>query len=256
MDWACDVIPSALRDGGYCVTARRAHPVFASGVLLPWALGTTITWRGCRVASLVTLCETSQTLHKCRSTWTTQSRPCSGVALLLCRGGPQVLFLLQVVFRCSLLRVLRGRCAHTLLFTLARVPLEVRIIMCFLREVASLVFSLCPSLACRTVLDGAGYGTSHPTSTRCPSADVTSLLKTVVRTLKSRRVIAVPGRSRTPRRFQYAPRGDGHVCSRPLPSLPAESYMTDGSCKLPLCYVPLSCFSCSWCFLTGVSLDT
>ena len=40
----------------------------------------------------------------------------------------------------------------------------------------------------RSVLDVAGHGTSHPTSTRCPSADGTSFLKTVATTLKSRRV--------------------------------------------------------------------
>ena len=55
------------------------------------------------------------------------------------------------------------------------------------------------------IVAGTGYGSSHRSSTRCPSADGTTSLKSFARTLMKRRVIALTGRSRTPRRSQTPP---------------------------------------------------
>ena len=177
--------------------------------------------------------ETSQTLQKCRSTWTTQSRPCSQVALAprwrtvaVSRGGRQVLFLLRVVFQCSLLRGMFSHgspqsAAHPgsrpVLFPESGDPYV------FLREVAFSVFSLCTHWrAGRASEFGwcAGSGTSHPTPTRCPSADVTS--------------------------FWPLGRGEMAMSARVRCLLFRQS--CDGLCKLPLCEVPLSCFSSPGCF--------
>ena len=143
----------------------------------------------------------------------------------------------QVVFRCSLLRVLRSMCAagrrshtfsrafHFMLFTLARV------LSCSL----DVLFRLPDG---SSVVARAGYRTSHTTSTRCPSAEGTTFLKTFARTLMKRRVIAWPSRSRTPRRSQthlaYGQRRHGHGSARSLLSLSGESGLTD-SCEWPLC---------------------
>ena len=114
-------------------------------VLFPLrALATTFTWHGC----------------------TTRSRPCS--RNILPQRWQIVGYLevddnfwvsLQVVFRCSRLRVPQGMCApglrshplsrgfHIMPFTLALAlsrSLGVVILMCFLRKVAFQVFSLCP----------------------------------------------------------------------------------------------------------------
>ena len=155
---------------------------------------------------------------------------------------------LQVVFQYSRLRALRSmcaagrrphtftRCLHVRLFTLARVlsgSLEVMVLMCFLREVGfPAIFPMPVSTGIHTgVPDGSsvvarpGYRTSHPTSTRCPSVDGTSFPRTVARTLMKRRIIALPGRSQTPRRSQTplasGQRRDGHGTARSLLSLRA-----------------------------------
>ena len=108
-------------------------------------------------------------------------QPCPGrvPGLFILHTGGMIVYLevdykfcfsLQVVIRCSLLRVLRSMCAagrrlhtfsrafHFMLFTLARVlssSLDVLFLMCFLRDVPFPVFVLCPSQpvytpACRT----------------------------------------------------------------------------------------------------------
>ena len=86
---------------------------------------------------------------------------------------------------------------------------------------------------------GAGYGSSHRSSTSCPRAHGTTSLKSVARTLMKRRVIPLTGRSRTPRRSQtplsFGQRRDGDGSARSLLSLPGESGLTDVSCELPLC---------------------
>ena len=171
-------------------------------------------------------------------------------------------FSLQVVFRYSRLRVFRSMCAagrrsHT--FTRC---LHVRLFHpcsrpvlfpgsygphVFLARSGFPAIFLCPSQpvytpACRT---GARWWlvlvnrTSHPTSTRCPSVDGTSFARTVARTLMKRRVIALPGRSQTPRRSQTplasGQRGDGHGTARSLLSLSGVGGLTNDSCELPLC---------------------
>ena len=57
----------------------------------------------------------------------------------------------------------------------------------------------------RTILDGAGYGTPHSSSMRCPSVAGVSFWRRVASSLQSRRVIALPGRSRTLRAVPSAP---------------------------------------------------
>ena len=78
---------------------------------------------------------------------------------------------------------------------------------------------------------GAGYGSSHRSSTSCPRADGTTSLKSVARTLMKRRVIPLTGRSRTPRRSQTTPGLRAEERWR----WPGESGLTDISCELPLC---------------------
>ena len=88
-----------------------------------------------------------------------------------------------------------------------------------------------------SVVARPGHRTSHPTSTRCPSVDGTSFPRTVARTLMKRRIIALPGRSQTPRRSQT-----------PL----ASGQRGDG----PLCWVPFSSFLFSRVFLNKCHADT
>ena len=110
-----------------------------------------------------------------------------------------------------------------------------------------------------SLLVRAGYRISHPPSTRCPSADGTSFLKTIARTLKARRVTALTGRSRTPRRSQTSlasgQRGDGHGSFRLLLSLPGESGLTNDSCELFFVLRPFVLFPFfPRVFLTSVTL--
>ena len=128
LDWVCDVIPSALRDGSMVtrpvVRTRSSHPVsfFRRPLvyLLLRALGTTV------------------------SGMVVQPGPSRVPGLFILQAGGMMVYLevdckfcfsLQVVFLCSLQRVLRSMCAagrrshtfsrdfHFLLFTLARVLL-------------------------------------------------------------------------------------------------------------------------------------
>ena len=78
-----------------------------------------------------------------------------------------------------------------------------------------------------------------PMSTRCPRVVGTNFFpETVARTLLKRRFIALPGRSRTPRRSK-APlasgqRGDGHGSTRLLRFFAGREWSEDYSCELPL----------------------
>ena len=104
-------------------------------------------------------------------------------------------------------------------------------------------------LATSTLLQSSvsSPGQAHPARVS-PGAIIAAMpsLKSIARTPMKKRVIALTGRSRTPRRSQTplasGQRGDGHGSVRSLCSLPGESSWTNDSCESPLCKVPCPLF--------------
>ena len=216
LDWVRDVIPSALRDGSMVtppiVRTPPAHPV-------------SFSWSP-RFSSL------AGTMHEYYVAWLSGGLTRHSLREVADSSRVSMYFDNPVTDEFPG----PGRTSLGVSCSVSRFPTSSRL--------QSSGFSVCQGPPPRVSLGvhmvaGAGYGSSHCSSTSCPRADGTTSLKSVARTLMKGRVIPLTGRSRTPRRSQtplaFGQRGDGDGSARSLLSLPGESGLTDVSCELPLC---------------------